>query len=412
MAEKRKDKDGRILPDNVIQRKDDTYMWKKMIDGKQYCEYANTLGEIKQKRNKALYEIEQGTYKNKKEKKQAAEEKSKYDITLNEWFFQWEKAYRQGKLKSSSLHTEHSKYMSAFSDTIGKENIKNIRAIDITMLYNKMSNDGYAYSTITRCNSILITMFDDAMSNGIVEGNPARGAVKISKTLPEERHALSVNEQKRFFDFIENHPVYNKYLPFFSVGFGTGLRIGEILGLTWNDIDFERNIISVNHTLMCINDYATDGKMRYHINSPKTKTSNREVPMIPNVSALLLELKNNGTKSDYCIDGYSDFVFLSKAGKPYLQAKIREKIKNIVIQINKEEDKRTKDKNKDPLYFEYFSPHCMRHTFATRCYENGVKIKAIQKMLGHNSIKMTMDIYTHLDEDTMVQEIQHIKDIV
>lgn len=91
MAEKRKDKDGRILPENVIQRKDDTYMWKKSINGKQYCEYARTLGEIKQKRNKALGEIEAGTYRGKREKIAEDKGQAKKNITLNEWFTQWEK---------------------------------------------------------------------------------------------------------------------------------------------------------------------------------------------------------------------------------------------------------------------------------------------------------------------------------
>ena len=87
MAEKRKDKDGRILPENVTQRKDGTYMWRKSVNGKNYCLYAKTLGEIKQKRNVALGEIEKGEYKGKYEKMKEEREFAQKDITLNEWFF-------------------------------------------------------------------------------------------------------------------------------------------------------------------------------------------------------------------------------------------------------------------------------------------------------------------------------------
>ncbi len=96
MTDKKRDSNGKILPENVTQRKDGTYMRRKSIDGKKYCVYGKTLGEMKQKRDIALGEIRKGEYKGKHGKMREEREPAKKDVTLNEWFSQWERAYRIG----------------------------------------------------------------------------------------------------------------------------------------------------------------------------------------------------------------------------------------------------------------------------------------------------------------------------
>ena len=150
MADKRKDKDGRILPENVTQRENGTYMWRKSIDGKSYCLYGKTLGEIKQKKDVALGEIRKGEYKGKHDRMREERELAKKDITLNEWFFQWEKAYRVGNVKESTLNENHYTYMKCFSDNIGRMKIKDIHQIDITNILNGLNKNGLSYNTLNR----------------------------------------------------------------------------------------------------------------------------------------------------------------------------------------------------------------------------------------------------------------------
>ena len=107
MTDKKRDREGRILPENTTQRKDGTYMWRKSIDGRKYCIYGKTLGEIKQKRDVALGEIRKGQYKGKHKKMREEKELAQKDITLNEWFFQWEKVYRVGNIKDNTLNNNH-----------------------------------------------------------------------------------------------------------------------------------------------------------------------------------------------------------------------------------------------------------------------------------------------------------------
>ena len=240
MAEKRKDKDGRILPENVTQRKDGTYMWRKSVNGKNYCLYAKTLGEIKQKRNVALGEIEKGEFNGKHEKMREERELAKKDITLNEWFSRWEKVYRIGNIKESTLNNNHRQYMKYFSDNLGKMKLKEIRQIHVTDILSNMSKNGYCYSTISHCSQQLFLMFEAAMQNELINTNPAMGALKIKKERPPERRVLTDDEIEQFIGFVKNNSRFKHHEAFFVVGFNTGMRIGEILSLTCDDIDFDK----------------------------------------------------------------------------------------------------------------------------------------------------------------------------
>lgn len=410
MADKRKDKDGRILPENVTQRENGTYMWRKSIDGKSYCLYGKTLGEIKQKKDVALGEIRKGEYKGKHDRMREERELAKKDITLNEWFFQWEKAYRVGNVKENTLNENHLKYMKCFSDNIGRMKIKDIHQIDITNILNGLNKNGLSYNTLNKYVAILSLMFNDAISNGLVDSNPAKGALKVRKRDAKEKRILTEQEEQCFIDFVKNDSQYNIYAPIFIVGFGTGMRIGEILSLTWQDIDFKKGVIHVDKTLCYLSDYIKGRKARFIITTPKTKNSIRDIPMLGKVKEALLEQKkHSGSLNTVSIDRYKNFVFTNRSGNVYYTTNIRRTIRHIIDKINRKEKEAAETENREPVIFEYFSPHCMRHTFATRCYEKGVKEKVIQKILGHSKLDMTLNVYTHTTDEMIEEDLKKME---
>lgn len=405
----RVDRNGKKLPENVIQRKDGTYMWKKQVDGKQYCEYAKTLGEIKEKRDIALGKIRNGTYVGKHSRLKQERALNNQDITVNDWFFRWEKEYRIGKVRENTLQHNHQYYMTHFHDTIGKMKLNEVKQIHITELYNSMMKNGYRNRSLDRYNSVLLLLFDAAIRNDLIKTNPAKGALILPEEKAVEKRVLTEAEEDIFFNYVIHNNYHKRLAPLFTVGFGTGMRIGEITALTWKDIDFENDVIHVTKTLSYLFDHVRHRKMYFAINPPKTKTSIRDVPMLPKVKAALLYQREKGTKCTVTVDGYSDFVFCTKSGNTYTASNIWYTINRIVDGINKTENEKAQLEGREPVYFERFSAHSMRHTFATRCYEKGMRPKVVQQILGHNSVDMTLDVYTHVTPKMIQEDMEKLQ---
>ncbi len=302
--------------------------------------------------------------------------------------------------------------MKHFSGTTGRMKVKGIRQIDITNTLNSLNESGQSYSSLTRYAGVLSLMFDDAVSNGLAGSNPAKGALKVRKRETKEKRVLTEQEEQRFIEFVKNGSNYKGYAPMFIAGFGTGMRIGEILSLTWKDIDFKNGSISVDKTLCKVSDYVKQGgKTYFTITTPKTKNSIRDVPMLGKVRETLLEQRKDRDKLNaISIDGYKDFVFTGRTGNVFYSENIRTAIKRIVGRINKAEAAAAGAEGREPVVFEAFSPHCMRHTFATRCYEKGVKEKVVQKILGHSKIDMTLNVYTHTTDEMIEEDLRKLED--
>ena len=175
----------------------------------------------------------------------------------------------------------------------------------------------------------------------------------------------------------------------------TGLRQGEICALTWDDINLDKKEISVTKTLL-YQKLEGDSKKTFHINPPKTKTSKRKVPINKQCELALKKQfiqRNNimAKSSAKPLKGFEDLLFTTKFGTPICDQILIDNIKKIIDEINICRDELEQ--------FEYFSPHCLRHTFATRCFETDIPPKTVQQLLGHASLQMTMDLYTHVLED-------------
>ena len=207
-----------------------------------------------------------------------------------------------------------------------------------------------------------------------------------------------------------NHQ-YQGWKPIITVLIGTGMRIGECLGLRWQDLDFENRIIDINHNLVHRRVDEEGGNL--HINTPTTEAGCRKIPMISEVYEAFLEEYQLQQITGFCtqeIDGYSGFVFTSSGGTVTIPSEVNRAIHNITAEYNEEETARAKKEKREPFLLPDFSAHHLRHTFCTRLCENETNLKVIQTVMGHKDIQTTMDIYADCTEEKEQEVIKKMED--
>lgn len=185
---------------------------------------------------------------------------------------------------------------------------------------------------------------------------------------------------------------------------GTGMRVGEVCGLRWCDVDFKENMIYVNHTLVYYNHRDENG-CYFSLYSPKTRAGVRQIPMTEEVRAAFLEEKTyqeyNCLHCNVTVDGYGDFVFINRFGNVQHQGTLNKALRRIIRDCN---DKQLLKGKKNPVLLPNFSCHTLRHTFTTRLVEAEVNIKVIQELCGHSRSDVTLDIYTTVTKELKQRE--------
>lgn len=401
-AVKRVDDKGRKLPDGFSQRPDGRYMARFTHCGTRYTLYDMSLNKLKEKVNAKKYELEHHSYsKNAK-------------LTVDEWFDIWFENYYKESVKPTTATSIHYAYEKRVRKSkIGKMKIETVKNGTIIEFYKTMSDDGYANATIKTIHSTLKMMFEAAIRNEMIDKNPTDKAMSVLRTpQKEERRVFDKKELDTFFEYLKNDLTYNRYLPFYVVGFNTGMRVGELTGLTWNDVDFDNGLIYVNRTLYFQKNVG-DTKARFHISTPKTINAIRTIPILPEVKQALEEqkkiqnmLKFQGDYESSSVDGITDFVFTTRTGTPRKESDAWKIGKRIVKKMNEKEIAKAKEEKREPELFKDFYPHTMRHTFTTMCIEKGMKPVTLAKILGHSSIRTTLDIYTHVSDEQKIEEMK------
>ena len=233
------------------------------------------------------------------------------------------------------------------------------------------------------------------------------------QNLTEKRKALTIKEQEIFLSYMKQNPKYRHWFPVFYIMLNTGMRVGELTGLRWADVDLEGGMIKIGHTLVYYK--KADGKCSYTINTTKTEAGEREIPMTDEVKSAFLAVKefydDIGIKCNASVDGYTDFIFLNRDGNLHNQSSLNSAIHRIRRDCN-DEILLNRKTDKEPVLLPYFTCHHLRHTFATRLCESGINIKVIQNVLGHVDISTTMNIYIDVTKDLKKEEMQNFANYV
>ena len=276
-------------------------------------------------------------------------------------------------------------------DEFGNRLIADVKYTDVKMFYYHLMNDkNIAVNTLDNIHTIIHPIFDMAVRDDIIRKNPTDGVMaEIKKNSGKNkgiRHALTVEQQKAFIDAIRYSPEYYHWYPLFVTLLGTGMRIGECIGLRWKDVDFKHRNINVNHAVTY---YTRREKVCFGVSKPKTEAGTRLIPMMDTVYDALKNEYDRQKKDGFCVvevDGMNGFIFSNKNGSLHNPHCINSAIKRISESHNAREIIDAKKERREPVIIPHFSAHHLRHTFCSRLCENETNVKVIQEIMGHANI--------------------------
>ncbi|VHR90008.1 phage integrase [Clostridioides difficile] len=318
-------------------------------------------------------------------------------ITLEHWFYNWLFEYRIKDLKPKSFERYESIYRNYIKDTdLGNVKLKDLRVSHMQKYYNRLLDSNKSIPTIRQINTKLKTCLSEAEKQGLIQRNYCT-MVNIPVEKKENRlEILTLEQQKNFIKAIEGH----KLEVLFLVALGTGLRLGELLGLKWFDIDFKNSNLTVKRTLQRTYFIDKNGNRELKVleQEPKTSNSYRTVPIPKDVLNKLKEHKVN-QNVDILKAGElyrnDNYVFCNELGVPIDDKRPLRNLKSILSSLDIE-----------PIKF-----HGLRKTYATRLFENDVPPKTVQVLMGHYDISITLNIYTQVMEDKKVEAVEKLDKI-
>lgn len=385
------------LPKGITLRKDGLYMGRFKYQNETYTIYGKNIKKIEKELADLRYEVEHGL-------------KGKADnMTLNAWFDVWLNDYKSKTVKESTMIRYTDQYNQYLKKELGLKRLAQIKPIVLQRHFNTMATKDYSTKTISDTYTILYNMFKIALQNNLILRNPCE-AVILPKTKEKERRVLTLSEQAEVLEYSKGRSCENMVL----VAFYTGLRVGELHGLMWSDVDFENREIHINKTLVYIRNKET-GKYYFKFQTPKTKAGVRTIPMLDEVywalkrQRLLLKQMQIHARNWNPEPGFENLVFVNITGRPRQGMDFRNDLDRIEKAINKDRKKQAEQNGKEFEPIPHFHPHTLRHTFATRCFEAGIDAKTVQNYLGHASIAITMDLYTHVTEDKARTEMRKLE---
>lgn len=400
--ERRKDNKNRVLKEGEYQRANGTFEYKwRDKRGKRHSIYAKTLDKLREKEIDVLRDALDGIRADKN------------DLSINDLYFRWIQL-KKG-LKANTFQNYQYMYKQFVQADFGETHIIDLKRSDVRAFYNYLADSQHLKaSTIDSIHTVLHQVLELGVEDDYLRYNPADNALKELKKAhnydTKKKRALTVSEQYLFERFLSREGQYHRWYPIFTVMLYTGMRVGEVTGLRWDDIDLDECTISVNHTLVYF-DRGGDKRCGFAINTPKTKAGERVIPMLPKVKEAFIKEKEYqegiGLSCKAVIDGYTDFIFINRFGNTQNQSTLNKALHRIIRDCNYEVLDKCGD---DVVILPRFSNHILRHTFTTRMCEAGVNIKAMQDILGHADAETTLQIYADATKEMKRTELITFED--
>jgi len=316
-------------------------------------------------------------------------------MTMDKWFIMWDEVYKIPHVQPSTRVVYHHIYKQHIQKHLGKKKLSEIGKMSCQKILNEMHNK-YAWSVQDTVKRIMVDLFNRALDEQLVKLNPAKSCRCPNNKPDDDRRVLTNWEQEMFFEITSGTWYYNMFV----VAVSTGLRAGEIFALTEDCIDFDKMEIDVRHTLS-YSKYLDDERKTFHLEPPK-HNSYRKVPItsrecydalkkqIKQKSLVSMKYKNVDTP-------FSDRLFVTKFNTPLCVQNYSDTINKFLLELNLMLD--------EVEQIQKFSSHTFRHTFATNCVNDDVSFKVLQKWMGHKSVELTMNLYSHVTDDTIEKEL-------
>lgn len=287
---------------------------------------------------------------------------------LQEWLEQ---------IKPSRRLTTYGNYERAvrlhINPVIGRIPLAKLNGLHIQRVYTSMANAGYSSNTIGIAHAVLLQALDRAVRWGFIQQNPAKGA-EVPRRERGEMRFLTPQQVQQFL--AANQGTW--YLPFLATAVLTGLRVGELTALQWDHVDLQKGTVSVVQTLHCLKGG------QYILGEPKTSASRRTVPMPASLVQILKAYRRKQMEQRLNLgDQWKDpfgLVFTREDGRPMTQKAAHHALKQAL-----------KRANLPPMRL-----HDLRHTYATLLLSQGTHIKVASALLGHSSVQITLDLYSHI----------------
>lgn len=343
-------------------------------------------------------------------------------MSLNELYTIWKKL-KMNTIESSTMRNYIYSYEQHVSHShLGDSRICDIRKSTIRAFYNNIiENRLMRAASLHTLHSALLQIFEVAVDDLIIPVNPAsnalKGLIKLdAKKYEKAKNApLTIPEQAVFLYYLKNNASDPKWYNLFGTLLGTGMRIAELCALQWENVDFEKNEITIEHSLAYFPHKAeepTDPKEKltykscyYEMHEPKTKAGKRTIPMFNFVRECLLAEKKRqedyGIKCSIHVQGYSNFVFLNRYNRPYEPPNLPTALKRQIRHCNMYNE----DHGKTDVLVPNVTCHAFRHTFACRLIEGCIHPIVVQKMMGHEDISTLMNIYVECQDSFANKEL-------
>lgn len=318
-------------------------------------------------------------------------------INLQEWIKLWIFEYKKNESKPSTIEKYDGLYRNyVLNSQIGALKLKDIRTLHLQLYYKNLISEGKSANIIHTINKMLKSALNQAVNDNYLIKNYCNNVTLPKKTPSSPRKVFSNEEIAKIIETSKNHVFYELFL----LGTSTGLRIGELLGLKWSDIDFKENTLKVNRSIKRVKtfDQNSSTKTEIIIQDPKTEKSKRDMPIPSPIISILKKYKVKQNEEilkegeNYSNEGW---VFCTNTGKLLDARNVLRSFERLLKKAN----------------ISYKPFHSLRHTYATLLFEKDAKPKTIQELMGHSDINTTLAIYTHVNPTEKTKAVQKLNDI-